>query len=623
MKIKFDLCREKLLLMLSGAAFLMLIAPAWVSGFLWCGVWAVLLCCVIAVLPVQKQRIRQLLRNSTHILAGLVVCSALGCNFYNTWLDSRYVAKIVEILGVEVEPFLFGCAAAMAVAGTPAAGCVLSYYITAAREDYASRKRELPGNGQGVPLGKALWILFAVYAIGISAILRADFLYRDDFGREAFGYKHWDYFSRYLSTAMATLVHMNDQLVDIAPLPQLLAMLIMAASAIAIAYIVYDRRAFSWKELAVLVPLGLNPYFLECISYRFDAPYMAVSVLCGVFPLLFFRRHPIAYIFASMMGTLMVCTSYQAATGVFPMLVILLALRMLHRGEKFRKVFLFCLKSVAGFGLGLVFFKLAIMKPADAGYVTNALPSVRDLIPNTMENLKQYYLLIGSDFKDFWLVLAGLAAVAFVTTSAAGSKWKKLPALALSVLALVLMALLCFGIYPVLADTIFAPRAMYGFGVLITLLGVAAAEQGRKPLFSVPVLVLAWTFFVFSFHYGSVLNIQKEYTDFRVNLVIRDLNEMEVFQTGEEVTVQLTGSIGRAPILHNLPDDNEILFRLLPDTFGGGDDWTQYGFYYYYGLKNVVWDRETDLTAMDLPVLEERMYHTIYGADEFILIALK
>ena len=38
---------EKGLLMLSGAAFLLLIVPAWVPGFVWCGVAAVLLCAAV------------------------------------------------------------------------------------------------------------------------------------------------------------------------------------------------------------------------------------------------------------------------------------------------------------------------------------------------------------------------------------------------------------------------------------------------------------------------------------------------------------------------------------------------------------------------------------------------
>ena len=50
---------EKGLLMLSGAAFLLLIVPAWVPGFVWCGVAAVLLCAAVWRLPVSRQRVRE------------------------------------------------------------------------------------------------------------------------------------------------------------------------------------------------------------------------------------------------------------------------------------------------------------------------------------------------------------------------------------------------------------------------------------------------------------------------------------------------------------------------------------------------------------------------------------
>ena len=55
--------------------------------------------------------------------------------------------------------------------------------------------------------------------------------------------------------------------------------------------------------------------------------------------------------------------------GDFPMLVVALALRMWNRGKSIREVGLFCLKSAAGYALGLIFFKLVIMIPADTSYV--------------------------------------------------------------------------------------------------------------------------------------------------------------------------------------------------------------------------------------------------------------
>lgn len=458
-----------------------------------------------------------------------------------------------------------------------------------------------------------------VYVVGISAVLRANFYYQDDVSRAVYGYKQWDYFGRYLSTALSSLVHMGDYLTDIAPLPQLLAVLILALSGVLILYIVYDRTSFRIWELIAVVPLGLNPYFLECLSFRFDAPYMAVSVLAAILPLLYRNRNGLAYIFASMLGILAVCTSYQSATGIFPMLVILLMLRDWNAG---RKILPFCARSVAGYGAGLAYFKLVIMKPADAGYVSNSLPALADLLPNTFSNLRQYYLLVGQDFKGYWLALVALIALGFLWVSIRRSTRKAGAAALMGVIALVLMALLCFGIYPVLADTLFAPRAMYGFGVLIVLLGITLAEE-RKTYLNFSVVVLSWAFFVFSFTYGNALNLQKEYTDFRIGQVIADFNDMEVFQTGEPVTVQFAGSIGKAPVIRNMPQNYEMLNRLIPDTFSGNSDLTQYQFFCYYDLRNVIQDDSADLSAMDLPVLEEHMYHTIRGAGNYVLVELK
>lgn len=310
---------EKGLLMLSGAAFLLLIVPAWVPGFVWCGVAAVLLCAVVWRLPVSRQRVRALLSNPVHMALSLAFNGALAVNFYHNWADSQKMQRVAGVLGMENGLFVPLCAAFFAIAAAPAAGCVISYYISAGQEDYRRTKAETLRSGEtGIPMGKALLILFAVFVVGISAILRANFYYMDDSPRAALGYKQWDYFSRYLSTALATLVHGGDYLADAAPLPQILAMLIMAVSGILMGYIVYERTTFSGWELAVLSILGLNPYFLGCVSFRFDAPYMALSVLAAVVPLLCRNRNTAAYVLASGLGILAVCTSYQAAAGVSP-----------------------------------------------------------------------------------------------------------------------------------------------------------------------------------------------------------------------------------------------------------------------------------------------------------------
>lgn len=615
----------KVLVIGSTAAVVLLTTPAWIPGFCAAAVICALLCAAQWKLLPEKDMI-PMLSDPWCGFCGLVIVAAYGVNFYNMWLDSSYMLRLARMLSLDVEMLVTGVAVLIAAAAVPCVVFALTWAVTSVRADfYTAKAAKIHTDVKGdISAGKAFWILCAVYFLGISAILRANFLYQDDAARAAFGYKQWDYFGRFLSTAMATIVHGGgDYLTDAAPLPQLLAMVIMAGASVLVLYIVYERTEFFLWEVLSTVCLGLNPYFLECISFRFDAPYMAISVLGAVVPLLLRRQNTGSYLIASAIGVLCVCTSYQAATGIFPMLVILLALRMWNRGECIKDTALFCLKSAAGYGMGLAYFKLVLMRPVDAGYVSNALPSASDLIPNTLENLGHYYSLILTDFKPLWLIILGLLTAGFLVISVCTSSRKRLPTALMSILVLVLMLLLCFGIYPFLQDTLFAPRAMYGFGMFVMAMGVFTAEGRKRIPAKLPVLALSWIFFVFAFTYGNALNYQREYTDYRIELVLDDLNDMEVFQSENPVTVQIVGSIGQAPILNNMPQNYQMLNRLVPETFSGGSDLTQYQFFEYYNLRNVTADMG-HLTDVDtLPVIKETMYHTIQGDETQVVIHLK
>ena len=193
----------------------------------------------------------------------------------------------------------------------------------------------------------------------------------------------------------------------------------------------------------------------------------------------------------------------------------------------------------------------------------------------------------------------------------------------IAVLSLFLMLLLCFGLYPVLESPLYAPRAMYGFGVLLTVLCIVTAEGQENIPLKIPALVLSWIFFVFSFTYGNALDLQKQYTEFRIQMVMEDLNDLDVFTGEEKVLLRLEGGIGESPIFENMPQDSNILDRLIPATFGGGDDLTEYQFRNYYGLQSVSENGSIEECPPDMPVLKDGLFHTIRGEGNRILIELK
>jgi hypothetical protein len=118
---------------------------------------------------------------------------------------------------------------------------------------------------------------------------------------------------------------------------------------------------------------------------------MALSVFGAILPLLFRKRSACVYIAASVIGTIVVCTTYQASTGIYPMLVILLMLRMWNNQEENKgRIARFCIRSVIGYGVGILVYQKVLMRPI-VSYVSNTVPGIKSFIPNFVRNLLKYY----------------------------------------------------------------------------------------------------------------------------------------------------------------------------------------------------------------------------------------
>ena len=99
---------------------------------------------------------------------------------------------------------------------------------------------------------------------------------------------------------------------------------------------------------------------------------------------------------------------------------------------------------------------------------------------------------------------------------------------------------------------------------------------------------------------------------------------MDIINDERITNIQIKGSIGNAPNIRNMPQNYDILNRLMPITLG--DSSYVFAFSqlaYYYNLNNLRWSHTFDFTSYDLPMLKDNYYHTIKGNDKYILIILK
>ena len=465
-------------------------------------------------------------------------------------------------------------------------------------------------------------LLSLIYLLAISAILRVNVYYLDDIWRAMEGQKGWDYFSRYLSVFFSDLLHTSRYLTDISPLPQILAALLMGLSSAILIHAVTGREKFHAKDLIAALPLALVPYFLECFSYRYDAPYMALSVLASVAPLLLLSQGSWQLAAASAAGALVMCTTYQASSGIYPMAVLTVLFLRWSRGEDLKGLTLRSFFPAAGGYLaGLLIFRMFIMRYVD-DYVSVAI-SRNGFFSYTFENYRTYYGALLQDFRPLWLVLAALVVLCFIVSVSLRSSRNKALTVLLSVIVTVLLALMMFGVYPFLRAPLYAPRAMYGVGAFLALMALAAVDGEKAVPQRICAFALSWCFFSFAFTYGNALGLQDVYARFRMTEVVSDLSGIEAFANDEEKIVQISGSIGYAPQLRNYPHNYRMLEDLVPITFQDTWNWGSYSFFHLFDMRNIAEDSEQDLREMDLPLVKESMYNSIYGDGEHFLIVLK
>lgn len=599
--------KSKMVLIISVASNLFLLIPLWGHGVLFGGAFWLLISAIIFKTEIPKAECKR------YLTLALILCSAFAVNCYNSLAVSRSIEYVSSLIHIGQSSLSFGMVAVAVAMALPMASSLLYYSVETFRQGLASSK-ESDGEGY-IGFSKGACFIFGIYILALSALFRANFFYQDDIGRSFYGYKQWDYFGRFVSTAFSSWIHMGNILLDASPLPQIIAAAELSIAGILVLYVILRRTKFTLTELFAVVPLGLNPFFMECLLFRFDAPYMAFSILAGVLPLLFLSCSCLGYMVACALSTVAICCSYQASLGVLPMLVLVLCLRMWCNGEQ-TKVLRFALRSVCGYALGLLFFTTALMRPINAGYVSNTPFGFGEMIPGVLRNLKIYYSTITANCSPIWKCAAGVLILAAVARQFMGSRRNKYAALAMSVLTIACMAVVCFGLYPALTATLYSFRAIYGFAVLVVLLSVVAVEGNCSHIIRFCSIALTWSMVVFALNFGNAASAQQKYVNLRYQSVISDLSEMYAFTENREVSVCVCGSPGFAPEVMQMIESQKAVKPLLADGGWNGE----YKAFEYSGLPNIV---RAETPFNDLPVYKETAFYTIYADETHVNVQFK
>lgn len=493
-------------------------------------------------------------------------------------------------------------------------------------DDWRSKlQRWLPSQNTSKEVGKSLLILFVLLTVGFLSIILADANYVDDEKRIPTGLAGWGMVaSRYLADILAYGVHTSTFLADVSPLTQFIAIFEMALASLVLLHICTGRLSYSCWEYLAVVPLSLSPFFLQCMSYKYDAPYMAFSVLVSLVPFLLVDANKKRWFCcAAFLGAIAMCCTYQASSGIALMMTVYLAVAWKLQGRSAKTIVGFCTQSIVSFAAALLFYRVFMVRGEGVG--TSLAVQFPDVLFNVANNYSIYISQTIRMMKGWWLVAVGVIFVGYlvVMMKRRTPSQKPLAAFGIIVIGAVCMGALSYGIYPIFENPTYTPRCMYGFGLFVSLLTITVASGRHLFLCKIAVGVLAWALISFSYMYGNALQVQNEWMHFRADYAVQRMAEIDLVMANEEVRLQITGTIGYAPALEETIDRNPMLSSLVPVTLQGPAWGGRQHLLYYYGMNFCDAPSVDEEDWSNLPLLQEDYYQAIRGEGDRLQLALK
>lgn len=371
--------------------------------------------------------------------------------------------------------------------------------------------------------------IYILYFIGYFSLILNDAYYTGDEYSRGFLASNWDFggWGRPLAEFLTQILNLSFyRKLELSPIPQLIALIFLSLGSMMIVKVVLKRLSF-WGLVASL-PLGLSPFFLENMSYKFDSFFMALALISPIFAFLFLKRK-LTFFIISIISILISLNTYQAANSVYIMMAIFIAFIHILEGKNYKEI----LKEIAilllAFILSMLIYKIFILthfKVEGDGVSDKAVKNLAEILVNLKVVLTKYYNVFAY---TVFIPIFILGIISFLFVSVEKSKVNNFLAIFISIIFMVLGILLSYGGYLILEKQMFSLRTFYGIGIFISLFFIFLLKTDKKAYkFIAKTLsfILAYILIAQSTAWSNALKEQTQYAKPKVAKAVQDLKNL-------------------------------------------------------------------------------------------------
>ncbi len=471
---------------------------------------------------------------------------------------------------------------------------------------------------------KACFIILSIYLVVNINIGLAEFPYIDDIGRQLEGYSGFsEHYSRYLSEISARLIQGGSHLTDPGLSTNIISAFILTFASVTLLFVLFPSKKINLGLILSSTVIGINPWFLEALSFRFDNPFMSLSILVSLLPFIFWESKKLFNLF-SIICIYLMCNSYQASSGIYILMVLTLVFLELIYGKKLNIKGL--LNSAVSYIVGMVLYKVQItIKPpifAEQGKTPGLFQLPNVIIGNAKGYLKSIYL---QSYKT-WIYLVIVLLFLLILNILISGKQKKIFSLFYTFIWLSVGSVISYGAYLALPMQFYLmrPRYEYGLGafisiILVVIVGISSKNGILSLIKSLVSGLFVFYMLTFSFVYVSTLKQQNTIFESQSSILGNALNK---YVTKKNRVVNLNKFLPNSPIYENTSSVYPLIGSLvMPNT-------------------NISWDmtkRFNSLTKLDVEfkpfdttnldssyeLLETTKLYDLYSKDDQLYLFMK
>ena len=416
---------------------------------------------------------------------------------------------------------------------------------------------------------KKIVVLFSVYFIPLLVISLTNFPYIDDVDRQIKGYTGFAVsYSRWGSEIASWIVQGGKHQADLGAFMYILSSIILTCSSLIIIHTL--NRKITWTSIFISSLIGLNPWFLEGMLFKFDNPYMSLSIFFSVFPFLLYRNFKF-FIPISILSIFLMCNTYQASSGIYILMVLALVLEQIIDDSKFKDTIKLIFASAISYVIGVGLFPVQLkffpgtFANSDKKFISSISDIFKSLKNNTYLYLKSYY----EKSAYVWLLLALIVTISFVLMMLLRSKINLVITFVVLVSYLSIGVVLSAGVYIIFSQPTanITPRYGYGLAIFFVINLIILTKSISNPLVDIYSKLLSFTvffyFFSFPFSLASTLDAQKVSFENQTAVLASNLNPLI---TEERRIVHMNKLFKNSAVRQNNLSKFPIIANLVPDS---------------------------------------------------------